>query len=146
MPHPTRRQLMAGTLATAGLASWPIRAGAAEERPTLFREVRLVDGTGAAPRLADVLVAGGRIARIGAPTARSGGSAGRVVAGEGRVLAPGFIDMHSHGDPLEDSYEAFLAMGVTTITLGQDGEGPRIGKDLDPKSWMDAVDRAAIDV
>ena len=146
MPHPTRRQLMAGTLATAGLASWPIRAGAAEERPTLFREVRLVDGTGAAPRLADVLVAGGRIARIGAPTARSGGSAGRVVAGEGRVLAPGFIDMHSHGDPLEDSYEAFLAMGVTTITLGQDGDGPRIGKDLDPGSWMQAVDRAPIDV
>ncbi|AQR75653.1 hypothetical protein BXU08_03590 [Sphingomonas sp. LM7] len=112
----------------------------------MFREVLLVDGTGAPPRLADVLVAGERIARIGAPAARTRVSATRVVAGEGRVLAPGFIDTHSHGDPLEDSYESFLAMGVTTIVLGQDGDGPRIGKDLDLRSWMAAVDRAHIDV
>jgi N-acyl-D-aspartate/D-glutamate deacylase len=142
----TRRQMIGGAIATTGLACWAVRAGAAAERSTLFREVMLVDGTGAAPRLADVLVTGGRIARIGSPGARGGAAAMRVIAGEGRLLTPGFIDMHSHGDPLEDSYESFLAMGVTTITLGQDGEGPRIGKDLDPKSWMDAVDRASIDV
>ena len=142
----TRRQLIGGALATGGLASLPVRAGAPAERSTLFHEVMLVDGTGAAPRLADVFVADGRIARITAPTRGNGGSAGRIVAGEGRLLTPGFIDMHSHGDPLHDSYEGFLAMGVTTVTLGQDGEGPRIGSDLDPKSWMDAVDRASIDL
>jgi N-acyl-D-amino-acid deacylase len=142
----TRRQLIGGAMATGGLAGLPLGAAAPAARSTLFREVMLVDGTGAAPRLANVLVAGGRIARITPPGGRAAGSAIRIVTGEGRLLTPGFIDMHSHGDPLHDSYEAFLAMGVTTITLGQDGEGPRIGKDLDPASWMQAVDRAPIDV
>lgn len=140
----TRRQAIGGAVAAGGLASWPGLIALAAEPETLFREVLLVDGTGAAPRLANVLVAGDRIIEV-AP-ASAGGSAVRIIAGEGRVLAPGFIDMHSHGDPLDDSYEAFLAMGVTTITLGQDGSGPRLGKDLDPRSWMAAVDRAAIDV
>jgi len=142
----TRRQLIGGAVVAGGLASWPVRAAALAERSTLFREVLLVDGTGAAGRLANVLVTGDRIARILPPTARGPGSAARVVAGEGRVLAPGFIDMHSHGDPLVDSYETFLAMGVTTITLGQDGDGPRVGKDLDPQSWMQAVDGKPIDI
>ena len=141
----TRRHVIGGAMMAGGLVSWPVRAALAE-RPTLFRDVLLVDGTGARPRLASVLVTGDRIARILPPGGRAPGSATRVVAGEGRVLAPGFIDMHSHGDPLHDSYEGFLAMGVTTVTLGQDGEGPRIGNDLDPKSWMDAVDRKPIDV
>ena len=39
----------------------------------------------------------------------------------GRTLAPGFIDLHTHGDPIEKSFENFLAMGVTTVVLGQDG-------------------------
>ncbi len=141
----TRRQAIGGAVMAGGLASWPVRAALAE-RQTLFREVLLVDGTGARPRLASVLVAGDRIARILPPGAPAPGPATRVVAGEGRVLAPGFIDMHSHGDPLHESYEGFLAMGVTTVTLGQDGEGPRVGSDLDPKSWMDAVDRQPIDI
>lgn len=146
--HLTRRRLIGAAMAAGGLAGFPIRvaATAAAEPSTLFREVLLVDGTGAPGRLANVLVTGNRIARIAAPSARTGGEAARVVAGEGRVLAPGFIDLHTHGDPLEDSYQAFLAMGVTTITLGQDGSGPRLGKDLDPRSWMAAMDRAAVDL
>ena len=140
----TRRQAIGGAVAAGGLVGLPGLAALASEPATLFREVLLVDGTGAAPKLANVLVTGDRIARVDAPSARATG--GRVVAGEGRVLAPGFIDMHSHGDPLEDSYEAFLAMGVTTITLGQDGSGPRLGKDLDPRPWMAAVDGAEIDI
>ncbi|UIJ47293.1 amidohydrolase family protein [Sphingomonas cannabina] len=139
----TRRQLVGGAIAAGGLASLP---GRAAERATLFREVRLVDGTGVPPRLADVLVAGDRIVGITSPAAGEAGSGARIVAGEGRILAPGFIDLHSHGDPLKESYESFLAMGVTTITLGVDGSGPRIGKDLDPRRWMQAIDRAPVDV
>lgn len=142
----TRRQLVGGAVATGGLASWAARAARPADRATLFREVLLVDGTGAPSRLADVLVAGDRIARISPPATRTSVTATRIIAGEGRVLAPGFIDTHSHGDPLDDSYESFLAMGVTTIVLGQDGDGPRIGKDLDLRSWMRAMDRARIDV
>lgn len=142
----TRRQLVGGALAAGTLASWPDRAASSSAPSTLFREVLLVDGTGAPPRLADVLVAGDRIARITAPGTRESAAAARTVAGAGRVLAPGFIDTHSHGDPLKTGFESFLAMGVTTITLGQDGDGPRIGKDLDLASWISAVDRARIDV
>ncbi|QNA86583.1 amidohydrolase family protein [Sphingomonas sp. So64.6b] len=142
----TRRLLIGGAMATGGLASWPARAAALAERSTLFREVLLVDGTGAAPRLADILLTGDRIARITPPAASGLGSAARVIAGEGRILAPGFIDTHSHGDPLKESFESFLAMGVTTIVLGQDGDGPRIRKDLDPRSWMNAIDRVRLDV
>ena len=140
----TRRQLIGGAVAAGGLAS--LGSAAAPAASTLFREVLLVDGTGAPPRLADVLVNGDRIARITAPSARQRVSTARIVAGEGRILAPGFIDTHSHGDPLEDSYESFLAMGVTTITLGQDGSGPRIGGDLDVRWCLAAVEGAGLEV
>ena len=43
----------------------------------------------------------------------------RTIDAKGRVISPGFIDLHSHGNPLETpDFENFLAMGVTTITLG----------------------------
>ena len=102
--HLTRRQLIGGAVAAGGLASWAVRAAALDEPATLFREVMLVDGTGAPGRLANVLVTGDRIARILPASGKALESKARVVAGEGRVLAPGFIDMHSHGDPLHDSY------------------------------------------
>lgn len=147
-PGLTRRQVVGGMAAAGGLASCTHGGVVQTGRSTLFREVTLVDGTGAAPRLADVLVMGDRIARIIPPGSRPTGS--RVVSGEGRVLAPGFIDTHSHGDPLKQSYESFLAMGVTTVTLGLDGSGPRVegkaGPDLDLRRWLDAVDRAPLDV
>ena len=146
MARLTRRQMIGGAVAGSGLASWPLLTGATAPSQILFREVKLVDGTGAKPRLADVLVEGDRIMRVFAPRAGRSLYASRIVMGEGRVLAPGFIDMHAHGDPLEDSYESFLAMGVTTIVLGQDGDGPRIGSDPDLRTWMNAVERAPIDV
>lgn len=142
----TRRQVLGGALAGGVLAGRPGQAGAAAASSTLFREVTLVDGTGAPARLADVLVMGDRIARIAPPAALKPGSAARIVGGGGRILAPGFIDTHTHGDPLEQSFEAYIAMGVTTIVLGLDGSGPRLGKDLDLRSWMRAVDGAPIDV
>jgi N-acyl-D-aspartate/D-glutamate deacylase len=61
------------------------------------------------------------------------------------VLAPGFIDLHTHGDPLRSSYETYLAMGVTTVTLGQDGSGPTLGQDTNIQSWRRAMDRAPLD-
>ena len=141
----TRREVISGVVVGGALAGWPRRAGAAVSS-TLFREINLVDGTGAPSRLADVLVQGDRIVRIAPPAGRGSGLAARIVQGEGRVLAPGFIDIHSHGDPLEKSFETHLAMGATTVVLGVDGSGPRTGKDPDPRSWMGAVERAPMDV
>ena len=61
---------------------------------------------------------------------------------QGRTVAPGFIDLHSHGDPLATpAMENFLAMGVTTITLGQDGSSPEVS---DLSAWMREVEANGI--
>jgi N-acyl-D-aspartate/D-glutamate deacylase len=141
----SRRQLIAGAIASGGLASLPLLATGPATSSTLFRDVTLVDGSGAPPRPANVLVVGNRIARISRPSRRERVTGTQVVEGGGRVLAPGFIDLHTHGDPMRSSYETYLAMGVTTITLGQDGSGPTSGRDTDIDSWRRAMDRAPLD-
>lgn len=139
----TRRNLVRGALAGGALAALPGRLSGQGGASTYFREVLLVDGSGRAPHLADVLVSGDRIAAINPPGGSAPGQA-RMIAGEGRVLAPGFIDTHTHGDPLSQSYDAFLAMGVTTVLLGLDGSGPRLDGDLDLQSWLAAAARALL--
>jgi N-acyl-D-amino-acid deacylase len=89
---------------------------------TLFTDVRIVDGTGAAAYAGAVRVAGDSIVAVGALTPAPGES---VVDGGGAVLAPGFIDTHSHHDRglLEEmrSARAAVSQGITTIVVGQDG-------------------------
>jgi cytosine/creatinine deaminase len=58
--------------------------------PLLFRNVRLPDN-----RLVDLLIEGGRIARIGSGPAAAGGT---VVEGAGRLVSPGFVEPHLHLD------------------------------------------------
>lgn len=86
----------------------------------LIEDATLVDGTGAAPVQADILIEGDRIAFIG-DVPQGAAKADRTIAAAGRALSPGFIDTHTHADPLKDSFDGFLAMGVTTVILGQDG-------------------------
>ena len=99
----------------------------------------VVDGSGAEPRSADVLLRDGRIAFIGDVDADTIDVRDRFDA-SGLIVAPGFIDAHAHGNPVGDpSFPNFLAMGVTTILLGQDGGGPRAEMLGD---HMDSVDVA----
>jgi N-acyl-D-amino-acid deacylase len=85
----------------------------------VFRGATVVDGSGRPGYRADVGVTAGRIAEIGGrPDAR------RTIDAAGLVLAPGFIDMHSHSDLAvlaEPAHTAKVAQGVTTEVLGQDG-------------------------
>ena len=60
----------------------------------VIRGGTLVDGTGAPGRVADVAILGGRIAEIG----EIDGSAEREIDAAGRVVAPGFVDIHTHYD------------------------------------------------
>ncbi|NYH80348.1 N-acyl-D-amino-acid deacylase [Actinopolyspora biskrensis] len=86
-----------------------------------LRGARVVDGTGAPEYRADVGVHNGRIAEVAAPVSLS---ARRVVDASGLVLAPGFIDMHSHSDLRvlsEPEHLAKVSQGVTLEVLGQDG-------------------------
>ncbi|GAA2695425.1 MULTISPECIES: D-aminoacylase [Actinosynnema] len=85
----------------------------------VYRGARVVDGTGRPGYAADVGVRDGRVAEIGA-----GLSGRRVVDAGGLVLAPGFIDMHSHSDLqvlANPEHLAKVSQGVTTEVLGQDG-------------------------
>lgn len=82
---------------------------------------RVVDGTGNPWFKADIGVADGKIARIGSISAEE--SQG-VVDAEGLVVAPGFIDMHSHSDLwllINPRAESKVRQGVTTETIGNCG-------------------------
>ena len=150
----SRRDVLAAMAAGTACTLMPTRlpARAAPEATAggmALRDVLLVDGSGQSGRHTDVLVRGDRIERIGRVSDADARGL-RIVDGGGRVLAPGFIDLHTHGNPLEDAYTQFLAMGVTTIVLGQDGgsaslPGADHAADSLP-SWMDAVARATPDV
>ena len=80
----------------------------------LLRGGTVVDGTGAPGRAADVAVEGERIVAV-APHLT--GAADRVLDVSGRVVAPGFIDMHAHSDLFYfacPSAESKIRQGVTT--------------------------------
>ena len=114
--------LLVAALGAAGAAGADDGSGRFD---ILIEDALIVDGTGDAPYEGDVLVRDGRIAFIGSASDREV-VVERTIDAAGRVLAPGFIDMHAHGDPLSQSLENFLAMGVTTIVLGQDGRSPQV--------------------
>src|SRR5262245_40433076 len=100
-------------------------SGPANERPRMFDILiqggRVVDGSGNPWFYADVGIQGGRIAaigRLGAADARH-----RIDATD-KVVAPGFVDAHVHGDLAllaDPLHEPAIRQGVTTYVLGQDG-------------------------
>jgi N-acyl-D-amino-acid deacylase len=85
----------------------------------------VLDGTGAEAVRADVAVAGDRVLFVG-DAASEGITAADTVDVTGLVVAPGFIDMHSHAELDSDhgrDARAFLYQGITTVALGLDGGG-----------------------
>lgn len=87
----------------------------------VVRGGRIADGTGNPWFQADVAIDRGRVAAIGE---LSTVAAHTVIDAHGKVLAPGFIDAHSHSDLrlfAEPTLDAKLRQGVTTEIIGQDG-------------------------
>ncbi|NOX70020.1 MAG: D-aminoacylase [Gammaproteobacteria bacterium] len=88
---------------------------------TLIGNVLIVDGSGAPAYEGGVRIRGDRILAVGNLTAIGGEN---VFDGGGLVLAPGFIDTHSHADSLIFEHADALAVvsqGITTVIVGQDG-------------------------
>src|SRR5262245_20033301 len=86
----------------------------------IVRGGSVVDGTGAPARRLDVAVAHGRIVALG----RELGEAARVIDATGLVVAPGFIDIHTHSDyalPTNPRAESKIRQGVTTEVVGNCG-------------------------
>lgn len=88
----------------------------------LFKNARVVDGTGGRPFAADVAVSGGIIARIGSGLEET---AQATIDAGGKMLCPGFIDTHTHSDRTAlfvADPDAKILQGVTTEMMGSCGQ------------------------
>ncbi len=87
----------------------------------VIRGGTVVDGTGAPARQADVAIDGDRITVVGEVDA---GGAGRVIEAEGRLVTPGFVDLHSHLDAQigwDPTMSSSCWHGVTSVVMGNCG-------------------------
>ncbi len=123
-----RRGVIAGVVLLA-----PLRAHAQVRVDILIRNGSVIDGTGSPARLADVGITGDRITFLGdARIARL--SIARTIDAAGLIVAPGFIDPHTHtASDLSNAQRKanlpYLMQGVTTVVTNNDGSGPiDIGK------------------
>src|SRR5712691_2845022 len=87
----------------------------------ILRGGTVIDGTGRARQRADVAISGERIAAVGA-VAKSAGA--REIDVSGKIIAPGFIDVHTHDDRAlfaSPEMAAKASQGVTTVITGNCG-------------------------
>lgn len=121
---PTRRRFLGALSGAAAVAALPPFLGPRRGRAALvLRRAFVLDGTGARGLEADVALDLGRIVAVG-PRLTVAGAEEIDLAG--LVLAPGFVDIHSHADGSLDEdprAESAIRQGITTIVAGQDGGG-----------------------
>src|SRR6185436_19187185 len=107
--------------ARSALTSPAAAAVAPQPRALRIVNARLVDGTGAPGRTGSLRIVGDRIAAVGDVAALPGEE---VYDAHGLVLAPGFVDTHSHADSdllaIPEALGA-VSQGITTVVGGQDG-------------------------
>ena len=122
----TRREFLqaAGIVAAVASTNAPfgrnVRPGRAAH-DLVIRGGTVHDGSGGEPRIADLAISAGRITEI-AP--RIVGAGTEEIDARGLAVAPGFVDIHSHGDGslLEDPRaESVVRQGITTLVAGADG-------------------------
>ncbi|HQR35391.1 MAG TPA: D-aminoacylase [Blastocatellia bacterium] len=102
---------------------------------------RIVDGTGNPWFLADVAIKGGRIVEIGKLDPKR---AARVIDAKGLIVAPGFIDVHTHiegGIERFPAAENFLRMGVTSVVTGNCGSS-----ELNLGEWFSRLEKQGISI
>ena len=115
------------SIALVGLFAAPLFA-AEPNYDLIIRNGRIVDGTGNPWFVGHVAIKGDKIVAVGRAIE---GKAKREIDAKGLVIAPGFIDMHSHSDYLlleDGSAQSKIRQGVTTEVLG---EGSSVGPNQD---------------
>jgi len=106
----------------------------------IVRNGTVLDGTGAPGVKADVAILGKRIVRVSSASLNPADAA-RVIDATGLVVAPGFIDLHVHLEPLLQlpGAESHVRQGVTLALGGPDGGGPwPFG------AYLDSADRSGL--
>jgi N-acyl-D-aspartate/D-glutamate deacylase len=102
------------------------RALSADTYDLVITGARIIDGTGRPARAGDVGIRGRWIATVAGPGALRTAPTRDRLDGTGLVLAPGFVDVHSHApeamfDPARRGNDGAIRMGVTTVVGGPDG-------------------------
>ena len=91
----------------------------------VIRGGTIVDGSGGDSYVGDVAISGGVVTQVG-PTGTVDGAGRREIDAEGKLVAPGFVDIHTHYDG-QATWDAQLAPsswhGVTTVVMGNCGVG-----------------------
>ncbi len=144
-----REQTFWTALLIGTAASLCIRAhGAANDTSydVWIRNGTIIDGTGGGRVQKDVLILGDTIAVV-ADLDGTQVNARRTIDAAGKLVVPGFIDTHAHGDPLTESFTSFLYQGITTVVLGQDGATADLGDESPALAqWMREVDQHSSEV
>jgi len=110
---------------------------AKENYDILIKNGTVIDGTGRSGFSADVLVKDDKIITIG-DVDISTINVDLIIDAKGKIVSPGFIDSHAHGNPIKTpEFNNFSGMGVTTIFLGQDGESA-----ANISEWIKKVEEA----
>ena len=98
----------------------------ADERRIVIKNAALVDGSGSPMRHADVAFVGDTITEVDTPGSVSTASAARVLDAQGRLVTPGFVDVHTHYDA-QATWDPWFTPsswhGVTTVVMGNCGVG-----------------------
>jgi N-acyl-D-amino-acid deacylase len=108
----------------------------------VIKDASLVDGSGSPARRASVAVEGDHIVEV---TERPDLEGERIVDARGRVLAPGFVDTHSHADLspfVEPSMDSAIRQGITTVIVGNCGASPWPNAGLEESAQLVGVTAA----
>ena len=123
MPRMRRFLLLVSVISAAVLSAAGTQPLALD---VVIRNGRVMDGSGNPWLRADVGIRGDRIVAVGR---LDDASAGRIIDAHDRIVAPGFIDVHSHAaegitNPALRQAQPLIAQGVTTFVANPDGGGP----------------------
>lgn len=121
----------------AGLLFAALTIANAADYDFLIRGGRIADGSGNPAFFADVAIKDGKVVRIG----KISGAATTEIDARGMIVAPGFIDVHTHADEIVEQPKAenFLRMGVTTLVIGNCG-----GSESDIGKLFADIERAKV--
>lgn len=143
--HPTNSRISLFAIAVSLLAA-PV---AAQQKTSdlLIRGGSVFDGSSTQPIVGDVAISGDRIVYVG-PSAGNPYVGRRTIDAKGMIIAPGFIDPHTHADallmgktPEERLNLPWIMQGVTTIFTGVDGYG-QPGRKVEIGKLLQHVDGA----
>lgn len=137
MKRATLTLLMGATLASCAPA---LRPSPTVEWSVLIRGGTIIDGSGAPRFTGDVALRGDRVAEV-SRTPLDARRAQRVIDATGLIVAPGFIDIHAHLEPLLRLPDArsHVTQGVTLAVGGPDGSAP-----FPLAAYADSAERAGL--